>query len=129
MCHVQVRLCTASTPSRRTTALVSALAKKSHSAAVDLPVVHEIASPANSYIKHCCKLVASRAYREEAGSVLIVGHIPIQEVAKHTAVRVLFLAEDAAAPTGRPQHVALSTAQLTSLIDVCCACLFLTFAS
>lgn len=120
MCHVQVRLCTASTPSRRTTALAFALAKKSFSAAIDLPVVQEIASPANSYIKHCCKLVASRAYREEAGSVLIVGHIPIQEVAEHTAVRVLFLVQDAAAPTGRPQHVTLSTSQPTSVINVCC---------
>ena len=61
----------------------------------------EISSPSNSYIKHCCKLIASRAYREQAGSVLVVGHIPIQEIAEFTSVRVLFLAQDATAPAGR----------------------------
>ena len=47
-------------------------------------------------VKHCCKLRASRAYREESGSVLIVGQTPIQELAGQTAVKVLFLAEGAA---------------------------------
>ena len=51
-------------------------------------------------VKHCRKLRASRAYREESGSVLIVGQTPIQELADRTSVRVLFLAEGAASPAG-----------------------------
>ena len=47
-------------------------------------------------MKHCCRLRADRGYRQESGSVLIVGQTPIQEVAAITNVRVLFLAEGAA---------------------------------
>ena len=32
--------------------------------------------------------------------MLVVGHIPVQEIAEHTGVRVLFLARNASAPAG-----------------------------
>ena len=36
--------------------------------------------------------------------MLVVGHIPVQEIAEHTGVRVLFLARNASAPAGRTQQ-------------------------
>ena len=57
-------------------------------------------------VKHCCKLRASRAYREESRSVLIVGQTPIQELAGKADVKVLFLAEGAAPlPGNKLVHV------------------------
>jgi len=103
-CCLQAKLYRSANPARRTTIRIFAISQKSYIQAIELPVVQEIASPANSYVKHCCKLVASRAYREQAGSVLVVGHIPVQEIAEHTGVRVLFLARNASAPAGRTQQ-------------------------
>ena len=86
------------------------MSQRSYLRVIEPPIVQEIISPANSYIKHCCKLVTSRPYREQAGSVLIVGHIPVQEIAEHTAVRVLFLAQGAPTPAGlSPHHPASAT--------------------
>lgn len=45
-------------------------------------------------VKHCCKLRLSREYREKSGSVLLVGQIPIQEIAAYTTVRTLFLSPE-----------------------------------
>ena len=97
---LQAKLYRSATSAHYKTLRTSALARGNHTQAIDLPLVKEIASPANSYIKHCCKLVASRAYREQAGSVLVVGHIPVQEIAEFTSVRVLFLAQHASPPAG-----------------------------
>ena len=103
-CNVQARLCKSAAISRRTKVCLLATSQKSYLRVIEPPLVQEIISPANSYIKHCCKLVSSRPYREQAGSVLIVGHIPVQEIAEHTAVRVLFLAQGAPAPAGFSPH-------------------------
>ncbi|CAK0734338.1 hypothetical protein CVIRNUC_000417 [Coccomyxa viridis] len=94
------RLCKSAAIPRRTKLCLLTASQKSYLRVIEPPIVQEINSPANSYIKHCCKLVTSRPYREQAGSVLIVGHIPVQEIAEHTAVRVLFLAQGAPAPAG-----------------------------
>ena len=98
--HLQAKFCKSASQPARTKRTFLVLAQRSHYQAIDLPVVQEIASPANSYIKHCCKLTASRPYREQAGSVLVVGRIPVQEIAAHTEIRVLFLAQGASAPAG-----------------------------
>ncbi|BDA40750.1 probable rRNA methyltransferase 3, mitochondrial [Coccomyxa sp. Obi] len=58
------------------------------------PLTDTITSTTNSYVKHCCKLRSSRAYREESASVLVVGSTPIQEIAGHTTIKTLFLAPD-----------------------------------
>lgn len=58
------------------------------------PLTDIITSTTNSYVKHCCKLRSSRAYREESASVLVVGDTPIQEIASHTTIKTLFLAPD-----------------------------------
>ena len=108
-CNVQARLCkSASIPPRTNTCLLT-VSQKSYARVIEPPIVQEIISPANNYIKHCCKLASSRAYREQAGSVLIVGHIPVQEIAEHTAVRVLFLAQGAPAPAGCSPHYPASS--------------------
>ena len=103
-CNVQARLCKSAAIPRRTKVSLLTVSQNSYLRVIEPPIVQEIISPANSYIKHCCKLVSSRPYREQAGSVLIVGHIPVQEIAEHTAVRVLFLAQGAIAPAGISSH-------------------------
>jgi len=58
-------------------------------------------------VKHCCKLRDSRAYREESGSVLVIGHNPIQEIACHTRIRTLFLAPNADECPGERLYISL----------------------
>ena len=111
--RLQAKLCRTASTAREHNARTFATAQKVHAQAVELPIVKEIASPGNSYIKHCCKLSASRAYREQAGSVLVVGHVPVQEIAEFTSVRVLFLAQDA---PPLPGTASLSEAQVFATV-------------
>ncbi|KAK9810414.1 hypothetical protein WJX72_010321 [[Myrmecia] bisecta] len=70
---------------------------------VELPVVDVITSINNSYVKHCMKLRTSSSYRQEMGSVLVVGITPILEVTGNGGdihTQVLFLLDDTEVPEG-----------------------------
>ena len=55
-------------------------------------------------VKHCTRLRVDRDYREEAGTVLVVGAVPLQEVTgwggSALSVETLLLAHDAEPPPG-----------------------------
>lgn len=61
-----------------------------------------VSSTDNATVKHFAKLVKNRAYREECGSVVVAGAGLLEEIFAGGGedAKVLFLADDAAAPSG-----------------------------